>query len=424
LELARRPGRPRNPLRTGYLTGSLRPIIGLVALALVATACGAPGGTGGSSTSFKPADVPAKPEKAVTLNVLDVAGNLQLTQGMIDEFVSRHGDVVSRVNYSKATAPELAGKIQAQQNANRVDIDLVLTGTDGLSAGIAKNLWLPLLPDYASRFPNLTENYLEPAAKMQELAQGQGVELTYYPSGPLLEYDPAKVPNPPTSTDELLAWAKAHPGRFMYARPANSGPGRTLLMGLPYILGDSDPKDPTNGWDKTWAYLKELGKYVPTYPTKTSETMKNLANGTVDMIATTTGWDINPRALGQVPADMKITTLKGFHFVTDAHYGVVPKGVSSDKLSAVLNLMQWMLTPEQQAKAFDAGYFYPGPAVKGVTLSMAPAKSQQLIQQFGRPEYDKLIAETPKETSLPAEQQVAAFNIWDRDVGSGKFKTS
>ena len=29
-------------------------------------------------------------------------------------------------------------------------------------------------------------------------------------------------------------------------------------MGLPYLLGDSDPKDPVNGWSKTWAYLKEL----------------------------------------------------------------------------------------------------------------------------------------------------------------------
>ena len=42
----------------------------------------------------------------------------------------------------------------------------------------------------------------------------------------------------------------------MYARPANSGPGRTLLMGLPYILGDKDPTDPVKGWDKTWAYLQ------------------------------------------------------------------------------------------------------------------------------------------------------------------------
>ncbi len=81
-----------------------------------------------------------------------------------------------------------------------------------------------------------------------------------------------------------------------YARPANSGPGRTLLMGLPYILGDSDPKDPVNGWARTWAYLAELAKYIDRYPSGTTQTMKDLASGTVDIIASTTGWDINARA--------------------------------------------------------------------------------------------------------------------------------
>ncbi|MEK8106174.1 hypothetical protein NKG94_15180 [Micromonospora sp. M12] len=71
----------------------------------------APGKTSGDSTG----EVPQRPGKAVTLNVLDVAGNLQLTQGMIDEFVSKNPDVISRVTYSKAPAPELAGKIKAQQ---------------------------------------------------------------------------------------------------------------------------------------------------------------------------------------------------------------------------------------------------------------------------------------------------------------------
>ncbi len=41
------------------------------------------------------------------------------------------------------------------------------------------------------------------------------------------------------------------------------------MMGLPYILGDKDPSDPVKGWDKTWAYLKELGEYIEYYPTGT-----------------------------------------------------------------------------------------------------------------------------------------------------------
>lgn len=389
---------------------------GSVVLALVA-ACGAPdsGGGGGSSTG----EVPSKPSEAVTLNILDVAGNLQLTQGMIDEFVEENPDVVSSVTYSEAPSPEMAGKIKAQQNADRVDIDIVLTGNDGLSAGIEQGLWLKLLPEFEDRLTNM-DQYLEPAAAMQGLAQGYGVTVTYYPSGPLLEYLPSTVSDPPTTAEDLLAYAKANPGKVQYARPANSGPGRTFLMGLPYILGDSDPKDPVDGWDKTWAYLAELNKYIDVYPAGTTDTMKNLGNGSVDIIATTTGWDINPRVLATVPKEAEVSSLEGFHWVTDAHYAVIPDGVSTDKQAAILLLLQYMLTPEQQAKAYDQGYFYPGPAVEGVDISQAPAESQEAIAEFARPEYDELIADNPKETPLDAKGLVAAFAKWDREIGSGK----
>jgi len=388
----------------------------LTALSLAA-ACGAPK----SDTPAKSAggDVPDKPASAVTLNILDVAGNLQLTQAMIDEFASKKSDIVSKVTYSKAPAPELVGKIKAQQDANRVDIDLVLTGVDGLAAGVEQGLWTPLLPTHANRLPGM-KDYLPGAAAMQQLAKDQGVTITYYPSGPLIEYLPSKVATPPTTAEELLAYAKANPGAVQYARPSNSGPGRTFLMGLPYLLGDSNPKDPVNGWTKTWEYLKELDKYVKLYPSGTADTMKNLANGSAKIIASTTGWDINPRVLGTVPKEAKVGTLKGFHWVTDAHYAVVPKGVSTDKQAAILQLLNWMLTPQQQAKAYDKGYFYPGPALKGVELSMAPDDSRKAIDEFGRPEYADLIANNPVEVPLDAKALVEAFSRWDREVGGSK----
>ena len=393
-----------------------------VLLAGVLGACGAPSSPStGDSSAGTSGDLPDKPSKPVVLNVLDVAGNLQLTQGMIDDFVKQHPDIISKVTYSKAPAPDLVGKIKAQQGAGRVDIGLVLTGTDGLSAGTEQGLWEELLPKYKDRLSNM-DSYQEPAVKMQELAGNAGVTVTYYPSGPLLEYMPDKVPNPPTSAEELLAYAKANPGKFEYARPANSGPGRTFLMGLPYILGDADPSDPIKGWDKTWAYLKDLGQYIDTYQSGTTATMKDLGNGTVNMVASTTGWDINPRVLGTVPESAKITTMKGFHWVTDAHYAVVPKGASADQQAAVLQLVQFMLTKDQQAKAYDSGYFYPGPAVKDVDISMAPQESQDAIKKFGRSEYDALIEDNPKEVPLENKAMVAAFDKWDREIGGSKVK--
>ncbi|MBB5042217.1 extracellular solute-binding protein [Shinella fusca] len=366
--------------------------------------------------SFAALTAPASP---VTITIVDVAGNLALTQGMFENYAAAKPEWVSSFAFTKAPAPELPAKIQAQQAAGHVDIDLVLTGTDALSAGLDQDLWIDLSA-HKGELPDLASIYIPQASKMQALAKDRGVVVTYYPSGPLIEYMPDRVATPPKSAEELLEWAKANPNKFIYARPANSGPGRTFLMGLPYLLGDSDPLDPVKGWSKTWEYLKELGKHVEYYGTGTGQTMKELGEGTRDIIVSTTGWDINPRALGIVPAEAKVGTLAGFHWVTDAHYAVIPKGVSDEKVNVLLDVINFILQPKQQAIAYDEGYFYPGPAVKDVTLDMAPQASQDVIAEFGRPEYEDWIANNPLEIPLEPARMVDAFRIWDEQVGSAK----
>jgi putative spermidine/putrescine transport system substrate-binding protein len=386
------------------------------------TFVGGAAGAAGLAAVGARAQTLALPTSPVTLSIVDVAGNLALTQKAIENYRKAKPNRVSRITFTKAPAPELPGKIKAQQDANRVDIDMVLTGTDALSAGIDQKLWIPVVQQHAAALPKLDEIYLEGAAKMQALAQNQGVTVAYYPSGPLLEYMPERVKKAPTTAEELLAYVRENKHRFFYARPANSGPGRTFMMGLPYILGDSNPKDPMKGWDKTWTYLKALGENIEYYPTGTGATMKELGEGSRDMIVSTTGWDINPRVLGTVPKEAKITTLKGFHWVTDAHYMCIPRGVPNEKLAVLLDLMSFLLTKEQQAYTYDEGYFYPGPAVKGVTLEMAPEESQKAIKEYGRPEYEQLIASAPLETPLDPEPLVQAFRRWDEEVGAQKRK--
>lgn len=364
----------------------------------------------------------AKPKSPLTISIVDVGGALALTQKGFEAYRKAKPDMVSRFVFSKAPAPELPGKLRAEQSANHLDIDLVLGGTDVMSAGIAQGIWTELFPTQASALPDLKSILQDPAYQMQQLTKGQGCVVVYYPSGPLLEYLPARVPAPPTSAPELLEWAKAHPNRFMYARPANSGPGRTWLMGLPYLLGDSNPKDPEKGWDKTWAYLTELSNYIEYYPTGTGATMTELGQGSRDIIVSTTGWDINPRVLGIVPKEAKVQTLKGWHWVVDAQYMFVPKGVEPERLAVLLDLMSFMLAKPQQAMTYDDGYFYPGPAAKDVPLSMAPQDSQDAIAEFGRPEYAQLIDAAPKELPLDADQLVYAFRRWDEQVGSKKSK--
>ena len=409
----------RNITRRNLLGGLAAGAAGIAAAPVLA-ACGAP------STSSPPAAAATSlgqlPSAPVTLNILDVAGNLQLTGPIITAFKQKYPNIVAKVTTSTGTAPELAPKVQAQQQGGNVQIQLVLTGTDGLSDGITKGLWYDLSPYYGSFFPGLMSNYSPGAASMATLAQNQGIELVWYPSGPLLEYNPAKVAAPPATPDALLAWAKANPGKFQYAQPRNSGPGRTFLMGLPYVLGDKDPQDPIHGWDKTWAFLKQLNDCIPYYPGGTSAVMKELGEGTRDMTVTVTGWDINPRALGIVPAEFRVQAFDNMTWVNDAHFMVIPKGVPKEKLDVIYKLMNFMLEPAQQAMTYDDGYFYPGPAIKGVSVEQAPAHSQDVLTKYGRPEYAKLLAERPHVLPLNAAAMVAAFKKWDSDVGAQKTK--
>jgi putative spermidine/putrescine transport system substrate-binding protein len=109
-------------------------------------------------------------------------------------------------------------------------------------------------------------------------------------------------------------------------------------------------------------------------------------------------------------------------WINDAHYMVVPKGVPPEKVAVLLDIMAFMLTPEAQAYTWDKGYFYPGPAVKNVPLSMAPTASQEAIKEFGRPEYEGWLKDFPHTQSLPTSAQVEAFKIWDQQVGASKTK--
>ena len=68
---------------------------------------------------------------------------------------------------------------------------MVLTGVGALSAGIDQGLWVKVLPDYAAKFPNVLDNYLPAARKMNDLAQNQALVVTYFVERE--RYDPYEI---------------------------------------------------------------------------------------------------------------------------------------------------------------------------------------------------------------------------------------
>ena len=356
-------------------------------------------------------------KKPVKLSIIDVAGNLQLSKTSIEAFKAANPKLVSDIEYIKATAPELTAKIKAQQMAKNLDTTAALTGYDGMASGVEQKVWEKLMPNYKDFFPTLEKDYLPGAKKSYDLFQGYGITHVYCPGGPMFTYNPEKVKDVPKTPADILAWAKANPGKFMYARPANSGPGRAFLQGLPYILGDKNPKDPKT-WDKTWAFLKDLDQYIDYYPSGTGITFKELAEGTRWMLASHLGWDMNQRILATIPANFQGFMLDKTTWVTDSQFLAIPKGLDNDRRNVTLALFAWLMSPEQQAVTYDSGYFYPGPAIKGVPLSMAPKESQDKVKPAIRDSYEKAIKDLPSTTQLDAKPLVEAMDTWDKLVGA------
>ena len=51
---------------------------------------------------------------------------------------------------------------------------------------------------------------------------------------------------------------------------------------------------------------------------------------------------------------------------------------------------------------------------------MAPAESQAVLKEFGRPEHSRLIADNPIEPPLDPAKLALAFRRWDEEIGGAK----
>src|SRR5207249_967523 len=158
---------------------------------------------------------------------------------------------------------------------------------------------------------------------------------------------------------------------------------------------------------------EELGKYVEYYTTGTAATFKELGQGARTVALSTMGWDLNVRVLGVVPKHFKAGSIAR-RLVADTQYVCIPKGVDNDHLAVALDLAAWMHKPEQQAKAYDNAFFYPGTDVKNVPLSMSPEERQDAVGTVVRPVCDELTTQLPLET--PLEPDEAAIEIDGRDI--------
>ena len=124
------------------------------------------GGMGAAALAGSAARAQGTPASPLTLSIVDVAGNLALTRPAFEAYRRKNPKLVGRIVYSQAPAPELPGKLRAEQAAGRVDVDMVLTGTDALAAGVQTGVWEGMAPHMA-KLPDLKSILLPGALAMR-----------------------------------------------------------------------------------------------------------------------------------------------------------------------------------------------------------------------------------------------------------------
>lgn len=335
---------------------SRRRLIGAAASATIATGITAPFAAHAQGTGDK------------TLRILDVIGNLPLTELGFELYSKEHPDSFNRLKFDEAPASKIEDIIKKGTEIPGTLPDLIMVGIDRMVEGSRNGLWQELLPKFASRLPDLQAVYAPRAWDMQNYADGHGLVLSYLVTGPVLAQSASSTLPATLKATDLPDWTRTNPGRFGYARPTTSRSGRDFLMSLPYLLGDTAPSDPVNGWERTWSFLADIGTRIGDYPLSVKPLIAGLEKNSLALILCTFSEIFAARAVAK-PA-LRIGAFDDSHWINEAQFAVIPKQVTPQRTLAIVDVLDFMLGPKAQAFALRQGSLFPGSAI--AEISPAP----------------------------------------------------
>lgn len=320
----------------------------------------------------------------VTITFYSVGGTDNYFNDILVPMFEKANGGKYKVQYGRGPWQQIVNKIKAE--GNKVDIDVIATGLDGLSGGIQAGVWQQLNPNYAKdiHYDELTKY----GKQYTDLFKGYGVPAFTSFGGPMLVYNSDKIKDPPTTYDAVKSFVSANPGKFMYANIANSGPGRGFYFGLISSLGE-DINQP-DSLSATWDYLNSIGKNITSYPSATGDTFKFLSDGTIYLAPHLPGWYAQQYAAststGSIPKNIKGVLMKGVPQFLDVQFYVMPKNLSPEKQKAALAFINFAMSKEAQSQLY--AIVYP-PANKNASVD--------LLQSQYKDEYTKQFAAIPPE---------------------------
>lgn len=264
-------------------------------------------------------------------------------------------------------APEFINKILGEKQAGRDadgSIDLVWVNGENYrtlrQGNLAYGPWSRFLPNSAY------VNWDDASVANDFGTPVDGYESPYGKAQFVMIYDSARVPEPPKTVNDLLAWIRANPGQFTYAAPPDFT-GSAFVRHVCYaatgghaqFMGDFDQALFDEKFGACWTALNEIEPALwrggQTYPENRARMIDLFANGEVafDMA-------YNPAEASSLIAQGRYPeTARTFVFdegtIANTHYVAIP--YNSPHKAAAMVVADFLLSPEAQlSKADPAGW--------------------------------------------------------------------
>ncbi|RSK29068.1 ABC transporter substrate-binding protein [Bacillus sp. HMF5848] len=277
-------------------------------------------------------------------------------------------------------AADFISKLMTEKKADKTKGTIDIIWINGENFRNAKENGL-LLGSFATKLPNL-QNYIGEDKAYVTNDMGTAIEGLEAPWGKVqfvLNYDSAKVQNPPTTFTELLQWVQENPGQFTYPN-VNDFTGNAFVRQLLYDVATNDPTAIQNSYNEQWltensgriwsvlnnleASLWREGK---TYPESLAQLDQLYSKGEVAFTMA-----FNERRVssliedGVFPETTKSLVLQPGS-IGNSHYLSVP--FNSPNAAGAITAINFFLSPEAQIAKMDESMWGEGTVLDASKLS-------------------------------------------------------
>lgn len=293
------------------------------------------------------------------------------------------GDAGSRLIFEKLMAEKAAGK-------PHWDIDVAMVHQTFMTWAMKEDLLLRYAPDL--------QNYklvTSPQAKNALGTNIEGYAMPMFQSQIALAYHPDRVPSPPRSYEDLVAWAKANPGKFGYNGIKGGMSGVGFVVGWLYwktgktekyaVKGPFEAAEAA-GWEAALKDLKEFNKTV-TITAGNVGTLDALNRGEIWMGMVWVDMFYTFMAEGKMDPKVRLTLLRP-GLPGQPMYFVVPKRARNPQWAR--RFVDFAMSPEVQGKIIVERFnWYPGIDGKHVQGHASPAAFARLFKDISPDDLNK-----------------------------------